>query len=109
MTKAKLKLKKGDEVIVITGKDKGRKGTILQAIPAENRVVVGGVNVATRHRKPDRANPNGGIVKEEKSIHVSNVALVDPKDGKATRVGFKTNKDGSKQRVAKRSGETVNG
>ncbi len=109
MTKAKLKLKKGDEVIVIAGKDKGRKGTIIKAMPSENRVVVGGVNVATRHRKPDRANPNGGIVKEEKSIHVSNVALADPKEGKATRVGYKTLDDGRKVRVAKRSGEVVNG
>lgn len=106
---SKLKLKKGDEVIVIAGKDKGRKGTILKAIPDERRVVVGGINMVTRHQKADRTHPEGGIVKKELSIHISNVALVDPKDGKATRVGYKTLQDGKKVRVARKSGEVVNG
>lgn len=108
MTKAKMKIKKGDEVIVIAGKDKGRKGTILKAIPTANRVVIGGVNVVKRHTKADRENPNGGIIPKELSIHVSNVALADPKDGKPTRVGYKTD-DGKKVRIARKSGEVVNG
>lgn len=104
----KLKVKKGDEVIVIAGKDKGKKGSIVKVIPSESRVVVEGVNVATRHQKPGREGA-GGIVKSEAPIHVSNVALVDPKDGKATRAGYKTLEDGKKVRVAKRSGEVFHG
>ena len=107
MTNVKLKLKKGDEVIVLTGKDKGAKGEILKVLKAENKVLVQGVNVVTKHQKPTQINPQGGIQKIEKPVHVSNVALVDPKEGKATRVGYKTLKDGRKVRVAKRSGETV--
>lgn len=107
MAKAKLKIKKGDEVIILTGKDKGSKGEVLKVLPEERRVVVQGVNVVKKHRKPTQLNPQGGIENIEKSIDVSNVALVDPKEGKATRVGFKVLKDGKKVRVAKRSGETV--
>jgi len=107
MTKAKMKIKKGDQVIVLTGKDKGAKGEVLKVIPTENRVIVQGVNVAKKHRKPSQLNPKGGIESVEKAVHVSNVALVDPKEGKATRVGYKTLKDGKKVRVAKRSGETI--
>ena len=107
MAKAKLKIKKGDEVVILTGKDKGSKGEVLKVLPEERRVVVQGVNVVKKHRKPTQLNPQGGIENIEKSIHVSNVALVDPKEGKATRVGFKVLKDGKKVRVAKRSGETV--
>lgn len=104
----KFKVKKGDEVIVTTGKDKGRKGKITQVITAESRVIVGGVNMVKRHTKPSRTSP-GGIVEKEASLHVSNVALVDPKSGKATRVGYKTTDDGRKVRVARRSGEVING
>lgn len=107
MAKAKLKIKKGDEVIILAGKDKGSKGDVLKVLPEERRVVVQGVNMVKKHRKPTQMNPQGGIDNIEKSIHVSNVALVDPKEGKATRVGYKTLKDGKKVRVAKRSGETV--
>ena len=107
MSNAKLKIKKGDQVVVITGKDKGVKGEVLNVLPAESRVVVQGVNVAKKHRKPTQINPQGGIENIEKSIHVSNVALVDPKEDKPTRVGYKTLKDGKKVRVARRSGETV--
>lgn len=103
---AKLKIKKDDEVIVLTGKDKGAKGKVLKVIPSENRVLVQGVNIATKHNKPTQFSA-GGIEKKELSIHVSNVALADPKTGKATRVGYKTLKDGKKVRVAKKSGETV--
>lgn len=103
----KLKVKKGDEVIVIAGKDKGKKGVVLQAIPAERRVLVAGVNKVKRHTKPSQANPQGGIIEKEATLHVSNVALVDGKSGKPTRVGYKTLQDGTKVRFAKRSGETL--
>lgn len=105
----KLKIKKGDEVIVIAGKDKGKKGKIVKALPKESRVVVGGINMVARHTKPSQSNPEGGMVRKEASIHVSNVALIDAKSGKGTRVGYKISKDGAKQRVAKRSGEVING
>ena len=101
------KLKKGDKVVVITGKDKGKQGEILKVLVAEERLIVAGVNQAKRHTKPGAAG-NGGIVTKEASIHRSNVALLDPKEGKATRVGFTVLKDGKKARVAKRSGETLN-
>lgn len=101
------KIKKGDKVVVITGKDKGRSGEVTKVLVAENRVVVSGINMMKRHTKPSAAS-QGGIIAREASIHRSNVALADPKDGKPTRVGFKMLKDGTKARVAKRSGETVN-
>ncbi len=107
MSSVKTKLKKGDGVIVLTGKDKGKKGEILKVLPQESRVIVQGVNVVKKHRKPSQAAPQGGIETIEKSIHISNVALVDPKEEKPTRVGYKALKDGKKVRVAKRSGETV--
>ncbi len=106
MAAPKLKLKKGDQVIVLTGRDKGKKGEILKAIPTENRVVVSGINVVKKHTKPTQFAA-GGIEDKELSIHVSNVALVDPKKGTATRIGFKDLKDGKKVRVAKKSGETL--
>lgn len=102
------KIKKGDTVVVITGKDKGKSGEVVRVLPAENRVVVSGINQVKRHTRPS-AQSAGGIITKEASIHASNVALADPKDGKASRVGFKVEKDGSKVRVAKRSGEVVNG
>lgn len=103
----KLKIKKGDEVVVTTGRDKGKKGNVLKVIPAENRVIVSGVNIVKRHLRQS-ATEQAGIKEKEATIHVSNVALIDPKDGKPTRVGYKTLKDGKKVRVAKRSGETIN-
>lgn len=106
MAQAKMKIKKGDSVIVLTGKDKGKKGEVLRAIPTESRVVVSGVNVVKKHTKPTQFSA-GGIEDKELSIHVSNVALADPKSGKATRIGFKAGKDGKKMRVAKKSGETL--
>lgn len=106
MTQPKLKIKKGDQVIVLTGRDCGVKGEVKQVMPAENRVVVEGVNLVTKHQKPTQVSP-GGVVKKELSIHASNVALVDPKKGIATRVGYKVSKDGKKVRVAKKSGEVI--
>lgn len=101
------KIKKGDTVVVITGKDKGKSGEVVQVIPAEDRLVVRGVNLVKRHTRPS-AMSQGGIVTKELSIHRSNVALADPKDGKPTRVGFTVLQDGTKARVAKKSGQTVN-
>lgn len=105
--KQKVKIKKGDTVVVIAGKDKGAKGEVTKVLPEDRRVVVQGVNVVKKHQKPTQLNPQGGIQNIEKSIHVSNVALADPKEGTATRVGYKTLKDGSKVRFAKKSGETI--
>ncbi len=101
------KIKKGDRVVLITGKDKGKQGEVLKVLPSESRVLVQGINTVKRHTKPSMGNA-GGIVTKELSVHVSNVALVDPKDGKPSRVGFKVLADGKKVRVAKRSGEVVN-
>lgn len=100
------KIKKGDKVIVITGKDKGKQGEVTKVMPAESRVIVAGVNIVTRHQKPSQFD-QGGIKRFEAPIHVSNVAHIDPKDGKATRVGFKTDDHGRKIRFAKRSGEAI--
>ena len=101
------KIKKGDKVVVITGKDKGKTGEVLRILVDENRALVQGINMVKRHTKPSAAG-QGGVVSKEASIHLSNVALADPKTGKATRVGFKVEKDGKKVRIAKRSGEVVN-
>jgi large subunit ribosomal protein L24 len=102
------KIKKGDSVIVLAGKDKGRKGQVTKVFPTEGRVIVGGVNVVQRHTRPSQTNPQGGIVNKEAPIHVSNVACVDPKSGEATRVGFRMDGD-KKVRFAKKSGEVING
>jgi len=102
----KLKIKKGDQVVVITGASKGVKGEVLKVNPAESTLIVAGVNLRTHHTKPTQTTP-GGIEKKEGVIHISNVALADPKTGKATKVGFKNLKDGSKVRVARASGETI--
>ncbi len=104
----KFKIKKGDKVIVIAGKDKGKKGDVMQIITDENRAVVSGVNVAKRHTKAQGA-VEGGIIDKLMPIHISNLALIDPKDGKATRVGYKTLDGGKKVRVAKRTGATIDG
>ncbi|MGE3769547.1 MAG: 50S ribosomal protein L24 [Bdellovibrionales bacterium] len=101
------KIKKKDRVVVLTGKDKGKTGEVLSVMPKENRVLVSGINMISKHQRPTQQNPQGGIVRKEASIHISNVALADPKGGKATRVGVKALKDGRKVRVAKRSGEVV--
>lgn len=104
----KLKIKKGDSVVVISGKDKGKRGEVLSVLPQKNRAVVQGVNVAKRHQRQSQTQ-EGGIVNKELSIDLSNLAHEDPKDGKATRVGYKILKDGRKVRFAKRSGEVING
>ena len=101
-----MKIKKGDQVIVITGRDKGKTGEVTKAMPKENKVLVSGINLVKRHTRPTQENA-GGIISKELPIHVSNVALIDPKSGKATRVGIKVEKDGSKVRVAKKSGEVI--
>jgi len=103
---AKLKIRKGDAVVVVAGKDKGKKGDVLKMIPKENRAVVQGVNMVKRHTK-QTAQQEGGIISKELSIDISNLAIQDPKDGAPTRVGFKTLKDGRKVRFAKRSGEVI--
>jgi large subunit ribosomal protein L24 len=102
----KLKIKSKDKVIVLAGKDKGKTGEVTAVYPKENRVKVSGVNMVARHTKPSQGNPGGGIVRKEAPIHVSNVAHIDPKSKKATRIGFKTVK-GEKVRVARRSGEEI--
>ena len=102
------KIKKGDEVVVLSGKDKGRKGTVQSVSPKDGKVVVEGVNVATRHRKPSQVNPQGGIDRFPAPMDISKVAVADPKDGSPTRVRFEE-KDGKKVRVAVKSGETIDG
>ena len=104
---AKLKIKKDDEVIVVTGRDRGKQGKVLRALPAENRVVVQGVNVAKRHTKPSQADPQGGIKEKELPIHVSNVAIWNPVTQKADRIGFRTLDDGRKVRYFKSNGEQL--
>jgi large subunit ribosomal protein L24 len=101
-----LNVKKGDRVIVITGKDKGKKGEVLMAMPREGRVVVQGVNMVKKHQRPSGASA-GGIIEKEAAIAVSNVAHIDPRDDKPTRIGSKVLEDGRKVRVAKRSGEVI--
>ena len=103
---AKLKIKKGDKVIVIAGRDRGRTGEVLRVVPKESRLFVQGVNMIKRHTR-QKPGETGGIVEKEGPIHVSNVAHVDPKDGKATRVGFKVVEGDRKVRFAKRSGEVI--
>jgi len=102
----KLKIKKGDNVVVISGRDKGRTGEVLRVFPSERRVIVQGVNIAKRHTKPRMGEP-GGIVEKELTLHISNVAHVDPASGKPTRIGYKMLDDGRKVRVARRSGEVI--
>ena len=102
------KIKKGDTVVVLAGKDKGRKGEVTRVIPKDDKVVVSGVNVHARHRKPTQLNPQGGIERKEAPLHISNVAVADPKDGTPTRVRFEE-RDGKKVRVATKSGELING
>ncbi|GAO38280.1 50S ribosomal protein L24 [Sphingomonas changbaiensis NBRC 104936] len=105
---AAAKIKKGDKVVVLSGKDKGKTGEVTRAMPKDGKVVVSGINIATRHKKPSQVNPQGGLERTEAPLHVSKVALADPKSGKATRVRFET-RDGKKVRVAVKSGEVING
>jgi len=102
----KLKIKKGDKVIVITGKDKGKSGEVLNVIPKDNRVILRGINVAKRHTAQSQTS-QGGILDKEMSINVSNVSHIDPKDNKATKIGYKFLKDGRKVRFSKRTGDLI--
>ncbi|CDO61496.1 LSU ribosomal protein L24p (L26e) [Candidatus Phaeomarinobacter ectocarpi] len=104
----KLKIRKGDKVVVTTGKDKGKTGEVLKVLREENRAVVQGVNIVRRHTR-QTPQAEGGIIAKEAPIHISNIAIEDPKEGGASRVGFKTLDDGRKVRVAKRSGEVIDG
>ncbi len=104
---AKLHIKKGDTVYVNAGDDKGKTGRVLKVLIEKNRAVVEGVNVVTKATKPNAKNPQGGLVKMEAPIHVSNLQLLDPKSGKATRVGYKVNEEGKKVRISKKSGEEI--
>ncbi|HEY2660811.1 MAG TPA: 50S ribosomal protein L24 [Caulobacteraceae bacterium] len=102
------KIKKGDRVVVLAGKDKGRQGNVLKVLPKEDRLFVGGVNMVKRHTRPTQADPQGGIRNKEAALHISNVAFVDPKSGEPTRVGFRMEGD-KKVRFAKKSGEVIDG
>ncbi len=102
----KLKIRKGDTVVVLCGRDKGKTGEVLRVRPKEQRVVVRGVNVIKRHTRPSQTTP-GGVLEREAALHISNLAIADPKDGKPTRVGYRVLEDGRKVRFAKRSGEIV--
>jgi large subunit ribosomal protein L24 len=103
---AKLKIKKGDKVVVLAGRDKGSRGQVVKVFPSDNRAVVEGVNIVRRHQKQS-ASQEGGIISKEASIHVSNLAIEDPKDGEPSRIGYKILDDGRKVRFAKRSGEVI--
>jgi large subunit ribosomal protein L24 len=103
---AKLRIKKGDAVVVITGRDKGKTGEVLRVLPVGSRVIVQGINVAKRHTRPRMGDP-GGIIEKELTIHISNVAHIDPRSSKATRIGYKHLDDGRKVRFARRSGEVI--
>jgi large subunit ribosomal protein L24 len=105
---ASAKIKKGDKVVILSGKDKGKHGEVTLSMPKDGKVIVSGINVATRHRKPTQGNPQGGLEKREAPLHVSKVAIEDPKTGKPTRVRFEI-KDGKKVRVAVKSGEVIHG
>ena len=103
------KIKKGDKVVVLSGKDKGKHGEVTKAFPKDGKVIVGGINMMTRHKKPSQQDPQGGLVRLEAPMHVSKVAIEDPKTGKPTRVGFQILEDGRKVRIAKRSGAQIDG
>ena len=104
---SKLHIKKNDTVVVLAGEDKGKTGKVLKVLVEKNRALVEGVNMVSESTKPSAKNPQGGIVKQEAPIHISNLSLVDPKSGKATRVGIKVTEDGKKVRIAKKSGEEI--
>lgn len=102
------KIKKGDQVVVLTGRDRGRSGEVIQVMPKDEKALVRGINVVKKHQK-QTMQQEGGIISKEAAIHLSNIALKDPKDGKPTRVGFRMLDDGRKVRVAKRSGDLIDG
>ena len=102
------KIKKGDRVVILSGKDKGKHGEVTKSMPKEGKVIVAGVNIITRHKKPTQTNPQGGLERSEAPLHVSKVAIEDPTTGRPTRVRFEV-RDGNKVRVAARSGELING
>ena len=102
------KIKKGDRVVVLAGKDKGRQGQVIKVLPKDDRLVVSGINMVKRHTRPSQGDPQGGIKNKEAALHISNVAFIDPKSGEPTRVGFRI-EDGKKVRVAKKSGEVIDG
>ena len=104
---SKLHIKKNDTVVVLAGQDKGKTGKVLKVLVEKNRALVEGVNMVSKSTKPSAKNPQGGIVKQEAPIHISNLSLVDPKSGKPTRVGIKVTDDGKKVRIAKKSGEEI--
>ena len=104
---SKLHIKKNDTVIVLSGNDKGKTGKVLKVLVEENRAIVEGVNVVSKSTKPSAKNPQGGIVKQEAPIQISNLSLIDPKSGKATRITIKKNEDGTKVRIDKKSGEEI--
>ena len=104
---SKLHIRKNDTVIVLTGEDKNKTGKVLKVLVDKNRAIVEGLNIVSKRTKPSAQNPQGGIVKKEASIHISNLSLIDPKSGKPTRVGIQKNEDGTKVRVSKRSGEVI--
>ena len=104
---SKLHIKKNDTVVVLAGQDKGKTGKVLKVLVDENRALVEGVNMVSKSTKPSAKNPQGGIVKQEAPIHISNLSLIDPKSGKPTRVGIKVAEDGKKVRIAKKSGEEI--
>ena len=99
-----MKIKKGDRVRVLSGKDRGKEGVVMRAMPAEGKVIVDGVNVAKKSQKPTRMTMQGGIIDKDMPIDVSNVAIIDPSDGKPTRIGFRINPDGTKVRISRRTG-----
>lgn len=102
-----MRIKKGDTVVVVAGKDKGKKGKVIQAMPAESRVIVENVNMVTKHKKPNQKVQQGGIVHQEAPINVTNVMILDPKEKVATRIGYKMLENGKKVRIAKKSGEVL--
>ena len=102
------RIKKGDNIVVISGKDKGKTGEVIRVHPATNRALVRGINMARRHQR-QTASQQAGIIAKEMPIHLSNIAIVDPGDGKATKVGFRVNKDGAKERFSRRTGELIDG
>ena len=103
----KLHIKKGDNVVVVTGNSKGQKGKVLEIVTKTNRAIVEGVNMVKKHTKPNAANPQGGIIEQEAPIHISNLMMVDPKSGEATRVGRREGADGKLVRYSKKSGEEI--
>lgn len=108
MTQPKIKIRKGDKVVVLAGRDKGKRGEVLQVMPKENRALVQGVNIVKRHQK-QTASQESGIIPKEAPVHISNIAIEDPSDGEPSRIGYRIGEDGRKMRFAKRSGELIDG